>query len=586
MLITSQEILKTAGEHVYRLGALAVPDDDDAKAELGSGAVELFVARARAADPRFALTPANALAVVEICRRLDGIPLAIELAAARLPLLGVEGLRSRLHERFNVLTGGSRVVLRRHQTLRATLEWSHGLLTPDEQTVFRRLGVFAGGFTLEAAQHVASDAGIDPWIALEHLGALVDKSLVLAEGDPIPRYRMLETTRAYALERLAETGETEAALRRHAEAMLALLARLEESGAAVTFGNRGAATAELDNVRAALTWAASPAGRELAVPLAAASHRVWWATICLAEGFERCLALQRSVDENVSRRDAAMYWLTVTRLGMYSMRHEAYDAALRAVALLRELGDDSNLFNALVCAAIEGTRFSTIEEIGAAIDEAGALMRAEWPPRQRASLAFARYCWLSSQGRGEEALAAALEQAAISRETGDIAGAQFSISNVAGAELDLDRPAEALAHAQAAIALLHEQGADAGAGHLYGCAMIALIDLDRLDDALAAGRAAYRRLLQEGDEYRLLLPLANIVASRGRLADAARIAGFDEAVNARFGWAVRARRARQSARLDRLLASGLSADEVAKFRAEGAAMRPPDAFKLGFADPA
>ena len=165
--------------------------------------------------------------MVEICRRLDGIPLAIELAAARVPLLGVEGLRARLDERFNLLTGGARVVLRRHQTLRATLEWSHALLTPEEQKVFRRLGVFAGGFTLEAAQHVASDASIDAWTALDHLGALVDKSLVLAEGDPIPRYRMLETTRAYALERLAEAGETQAVLRRHAEAMLDVLVPFE-----------------------------------------------------------------------------------------------------------------------------------------------------------------------------------------------------------------------------------------------------------------------------------------------------------------------------------------------------------------------
>jgi signal transduction histidine kinase len=132
--------------------------------------VWLFVDRARAVLPSFRLDETNRAAIYEICRRLDGIPLAIELAAARLPLLGVEGLRARLNDRFNLLTGGARVVLRRHQTLRATLEWSHGLLTPDEQTVFRRLGVFAGGFTLEAAQHVASDERLDPWTALDHLG--------------------------------------------------------------------------------------------------------------------------------------------------------------------------------------------------------------------------------------------------------------------------------------------------------------------------------------------------------------------------------------------------------------------------------
>ena len=258
MLVTSQETLRAADEHVYRLGPLAVPAVADASSIPQYGALELFEARAQAVDPRFTLTAANLPAVTEICRRLDGIPLAIELAAARLPLLGVEGLRTRLDERFNLLTAGARVVLRRHQTLRATLEWSHSLLTPDEQTVLRRLAVFAGGFTLEAAQHVASDERIDPWIALDHLGALVDKSLVLAEGDPIPRYRMLETTRAYALERLAEAGETERTLRRHAEAVLALLEpfatddwQWRATGVYVP-----AARVELDNLRAALEWSA------------------------------------------------------------------------------------------------------------------------------------------------------------------------------------------------------------------------------------------------------------------------------------------------------------------------------------------
>ena len=186
ILVTSQETLRATDEHVYRLGGLAVPDVAALSADANSGALELFDARATAADPRFAITAANRPAVIEICRRLDGIPLAIELAVARVALLGVEGLRARLHERFNLLTGGARMVLRRHQTLRATLEWSHALLTADEQTVFRRLSVFAGGFTLEAAQHVASDDRIDPWTTLDHLGALVDKSLVLAEGESIP----------------------------------------------------------------------------------------------------------------------------------------------------------------------------------------------------------------------------------------------------------------------------------------------------------------------------------------------------------------------------------------------------------------
>ncbi len=167
-------------------------------------------------DSRFRLADDNVAVVVDICRRLDGIPLAIELAAARVPLLGVHGLHARLNQMFNVLSGGTRMKLRRHQTLRAALEWSHGLLSADEQTVFRRLGVFAGGFTLELAQQVVSDEHIDQWLVLDLLGHLIDKSLVIADGEAEPRYRLLETTRAFALEQLAAAGESEAMLRRHA----------------------------------------------------------------------------------------------------------------------------------------------------------------------------------------------------------------------------------------------------------------------------------------------------------------------------------------------------------------------------------
>ena len=379
-LVTSQETLKATEEHIYRVGGLAVPADDRAANATQAGAVELFVARAQGVDPNFALTPANAPAVIEICRRLDGIPLAIELAAARLPLLGIEGLRARLDERFNVLTVGSRVVLRRHQTLRATLEWSHGLLTLDESTVFRRLGVFAGSFTLESAQHVVSDERIDIWAALDHLGALVDKSLVLAEGDPVPRYRLLETTRAYAVERLAEVGETERTLRRHAEAMLALLAAYEsdERRWRITPADNVAIAAELDNLRAALGWAAmSAAGADLVVPLAGVSCRVWLTTVQQAEGLERHLALQSRLHDGVSPRDAAGYWLSLARLGMASSEPRAtFDAALRAADLYRSLGDDSRRYDALICAAVLETKTQERER---AIDEAARLERATWP---------------------------------------------------------------------------------------------------------------------------------------------------------------------------------------------------------------
>ena len=582
-LATSQETLKTVEEHIYRVGGLAVPVDDGAANASQAGAIELFVARGQGADPNFTLTPAHAPAVIEICRRLDGIPLAIELAAARLPLLGVEGLRARLDERFNILTAGARVVLRRHQTLRSTLEWSHGLLTPDEQTVFRRLGVFAGSFALEAAQHVASDERFDSWAALDHLGALVDKSLVLAEGDPVPRYRLLETTRAYALERLAEAGETERILRRHAEAILALLAVYEKDDRRwrMTPADRIAVAAELDNLRAALVWVVTAAaGADLVVPLAGVSFHVWYATIHQAEGLERCLALRRHVHDGVPARDAAQYWLSVARLGqMTSEPREGFDAAVRAADLYRALGDDSRCYDALVSVAVLG---NSTRERELAIAEATRLERATWPARQRTGLLYARCWWYARIGRYEEALACAQQMVAINREEGNPVGEQVTMANVVAMELLLGRPEAALGHARAAIAQLDALGAGAASGFQYWIAMIALILLDRLDEAVAAGRMARPLLLHEGDEYRLLPALALLAALQGRITAAARIIGHDDANLARTGEVVRPVAALVRARLGPLLDAALPAPELARLRMEGAAMNGEQVFALGF----
>ena len=586
ILVTSQETLRAADEHVYRLGPLAVPGAADTEAASRYGALQLFEARAQAVDPRFTLNASNLPAAIEICRRLDGIPLAIELAAARLPLLGAEGLRARLDERFNLLTAGSRVVLRRHQTLRATLEWSHSLLTADERTVFRRLAVFAGGFTLEAAQHVASDERIDRWIALDHLGALVDKSLVLAEGDPIPRYRMLETTRAYGLERLAESGETQQALLRHAQALLAILEAFDRDE--WQWRARGdrvpAARAELDNLRAALDWAGSTAeSQAVAIELAGVSYCVWWSSYDMAEGLARCLELRDFVDDAVPMPVAARFWDATGKLALYSFRREGYDAAVRAARLHRELGNDQRCFDALIFATVQGARFATVAEMEGWIAEAAQLERPEWPARQRASLQFARCWWFARQGRLEDALAAAQRQFAICRDGDAEVAAQFSVSNITIMELLLGRWEDALAHARAAIERLHALGADAGAGHLYQNEMIAHMMLGRLDEAWVAARSAYPRLLGEGDEYRMLLSLALLNAREGRLDVATRIVGFDSALGERIGDAVNIFGAMYRNELDPLLAR-LSPDERAQLAAEGAALSDEDVFRLAYGD--
>ena len=205
ILATSREPLRVEGEHICRLEPLETPPSSerlDAAEALRFPAVQLFVDRMAASHEEFELRDEDASLVAEICRQLDGIPLAIELAAARVDLLGVRELAARLEEGLQVLKGGRRTVLPRHRTMRATLDWSYGLLSPPEQTVFSRLAIFAGGFTLAAAAAVVGDADLGGEEVVDLVLELATKSLVAADGNFLePRFRLLATTRAYALEK-------------------------------------------------------------------------------------------------------------------------------------------------------------------------------------------------------------------------------------------------------------------------------------------------------------------------------------------------------------------------------------------------
>jgi predicted ATPase/DNA-binding SARP family transcriptional activator len=231
ILCTSRENLNVTGERVYRIPSLAVPAPEtsiSASEAARYSALVLFADRARAADARFSLTDENAPDAVEICRRLDGIPLAIELAAARVRVLSPRELALRLHERFRVLTGGDRRALPRHQTMRALIDWSHDLLDEDEQRIFRRLAIFPGSFNLELASAVCSDDANDEFSVIDLLASLVDKSLVQTEPDPNgTRYRMLESTHAYAAEKLEQSGEKAYAAAAYARACLRMAERFD-----------------------------------------------------------------------------------------------------------------------------------------------------------------------------------------------------------------------------------------------------------------------------------------------------------------------------------------------------------------------
>jgi predicted ATPase/DNA-binding winged helix-turn-helix (wHTH) protein len=279
VLATSREVLRIEGEHVYRVPPLDVPSQYQEESDiiLGHSAVQLFIVRTRALDSEFSPHAENLPAIAAICRRLDGIPLAIEFAAARAAMLGPELVLSRLDERFELLTGGHRTALPRHQTLRATLDWSYELLPEAEQRLLRRLSIFAAGFTLEAANAVMSDQGYTASALLEQIANLVAKSLVTLDGSaPTGRWRLLETTRAYALGLLAESGETEQTARRCAEFFRDLVGpAMHGSQVPPTAEDMARYGHEIDNVRAALDWSFSPVGdAAIGVDLTAVLHQI------------------------------------------------------------------------------------------------------------------------------------------------------------------------------------------------------------------------------------------------------------------------------------------------------------------------
>jgi predicted ATPase len=284
ILVTSREPLRVGAEVVWRVPTLALPDDHaqplDAMAR--SEAVRLFVERATAVRPGFALSADNAGMVAEICRRLDGIPLAIELAAARVSALTPEQIARHLNDRFRLLTTGSRTATPRHQTLRALLDWSHDLLTEPERVVFRRLSVFAGGWSLEAAEAVCAGAGIDELEVLDLLTQLLAKSLVQVEQQAgEERFRLLETLRQYGQDRLVDSAEVAVVRDRHRDWFLHLAERVKPELIGpdqVVWLDR--LEREHDNFRAALGWVVKQGPAELGLRLGGALWQLWHVPKC------------------------------------------------------------------------------------------------------------------------------------------------------------------------------------------------------------------------------------------------------------------------------------------------------------------
>ena len=427
LLVTSREPLGVSGEHVFRVPGLAVPPADLAAPDLLAAfeSVQLFAEHAALQQRGFVVDDANAAAVAAICARLDGIPLALELAAARLGSLSAPEINVRLDQRFRLLTTGSRTARPRHQTLSALIDWSYDLLSPQERSLFERLSVFAGGWTLDAAEAVASGRGIEEWQVLDLLAALVSKSLVQTEViHDSTRYRLLETLRAYAAERLEQRGgaglrEARSAHLNHYLVLVETAAGRLRSPDEVRWLDT--LEAEFDNIRAALTFSvADPDGAEPGLRLAATLRTFVFARGHSGEIIEALSALLARPDARRPTRPLAFALVTTTKLLTHFDRRPDIPAmAAEAITIARGLGDDGLAADAL--SALNW--FSFLQgDLPAALarsDEAVALARAGTNPNMLVVTLGHRAVFKAESGDLDASLADYQEVLALARVLGD-----------------------------------------------------------------------------------------------------------------------------------------------------------------------
>jgi predicted ATPase/class 3 adenylate cyclase/DNA-binding CsgD family transcriptional regulator len=378
VLATSREAIGVAGEVSWRVPSLSL--DDEAR--------ELFTDRARHARPDFTLTDDNAATVGEICARLDGVPLAIELAAARVRALSLAEILDSLHDRFRLLTGGARTAVRRQQTLRASVDWSHALLSEPERVLFRRLAVFLGGFDLDAAQAVAGGGDVERYQVLDQLTLLVDKSLVVADDSGgRTRYRLLETVRQYALEKLAESGEADAVRARHRDHYTAMAAVLDAPAGSDYEQRIEQAETEIDNLRAAFGWSRENSDIELALALASSLQTLWLARGRIREGptwFDAAFTDLDAQHSEVAPVVRARALADRAVLGLMADAADSLDQAQQALAIALKVDDPALLVRALTACALIAQYFDA-EAAPGYFAEAIAQARAlddRWPLSQ------------------------------------------------------------------------------------------------------------------------------------------------------------------------------------------------------------
>lgn len=569
LLATSREPLGVAGEVTWRVPSLSLADE----------AVELFTERARLVRSDFAVDDDNATTVAELCRRLDGIPLAIELAAARVRALSLNEIRDSLHDRFRLLTGGARTAVRRQQTLRASVDWSHALLTVPERVLFRRLAAFMGGFDLDAARAVAAGGGVESYQVVDLLSLLVDKSLAVTEdAHGRTRYQLLETVRQYALEKLGESGEADAVRARHRDHYIVLATRLDAAGRADNVALLTQAELEIDNFRAAFAWCGERSETELALVLASSLQRLWTGRGRLREGISWLDSALTDVDHSdtevsdlVLARALAEKALIQAWMGEWGV-NDSIERAQQSLAIARTVDDRAVLARALTAccytsgfAAETGRQYFTeaIDLVRALDDEwtlsqilswqglggfvAGDPMALSKAAEEGRDVAEAignpfdsRMCrfYLGWVGLWRGDLTGAIEQ------FGEVAAEADSCADVVVKTIALECQVQALAYhgdTSAACDVGHEAlQAAAEAGGIYpGVAYCAVAYAELASGDVAAADVAYQAgwpdlSLQPDIAATFIAPMVQAALAGGDVTTARRLA--DVGVDATNGW--------------------------------------------------
>lgn len=591
IIATSREPLDVAGEQLYALPTLSLPDPAASMESISrSEAVQLFVARAQRQRFGFSLTIANATAVAQVCTRLDGIPLALELAAARVRSLSIDEINARLDDRFALLTGGTRTALPRQQTLRGALDWSYDLLAEHKRIVLRRLAIFSGGFTLEAASSVAADTQIDEVAVVDLVAQLVARSLVAADtNDADARYRLLENTRAYAMEKLAESGETAAIRRRHAQYFRDLFERAPAAWLHIPDANWHATyVPELDNVRAALDWALGPEGGSMIdVGLAGASAALWPELSLGREGRQRLEVAADRIAAQTPAADQARVWLWLGLLRHPVAPAQAVDAFERAADLYRRLGDECGLGYSLLRLGGRLAHVGQLEKAEAVMAESRPLLERTGSPKLLADYFSAHGFLKWRAGELDHAKRSYVEAVEQYRRAGSELRALLVLGNLAEISWVLgDLDAALAGYRETVMAAMREdpvQDRRLLGTHLLGLGGVHT-DRGELDDALAAAREGLPLLEEAGCAWTMLDHVALWAALTGKPENAARIAGYEDATFAAKKTSRQANEVRARDRLHLLLREQLAPEELGRLLAEGARFTEDEACRLALGE--